>query len=405
MNILQVNNANCAPESANDNTGINRVVTTLCKYYVLNQKDTCHIAYYRENRLGQSEFFTSGFHLKIPLQKEEFANYLRSNDIDVIQVNVSDEIFVDQIPSICAVAHQCNVKVIYCIHFMPGYQAYSYGTFGQALYNCVHKKNALDGIKKWIMTITRPISSKLINRVIKSRYCLPLAACDKVVVFAEPYIQQFLDVAKSDAKEKFAVIPNPLSFSQYITQNELRCKAKNVIVVGRLYEAQKRLTAVLKIWRKVENNPLLQDWNLTLIGEGTSGDYYKWLAAKYNLKNIHFVGRQDPIPYYRRASILLSTSAYEGWPMILMECMPMGVVPCVFNSYGAAKDIISHKQNGMLSPEYDLKAFYQNLILVMQNDEMRHNLAVQAIESSRRFDVSIIGQKWHQLFEELTKTE
>lgn len=404
MNILQITTTDCAPSHAGDNNGINRVVTALSNYF--NQSEfNCHIAYYWDNKLGKSDSFLGRYKLTVPLQTELFKKYLLENNVKIAIINLDEPSFVDQIPSICAVAHQCNVKVVYCIHFMPGYQAYSYGTFSQALYNCVHQRNALDGIKKWIMTITRPISSKLINRVIKSRYCLPLAACDKVVVFAEPYIQQFLDVAKSDVKEKFAVIPNPLSFSQYVTQDEMHGKRKEVIVVGRLHEASKRLSAVIKVWRMVERNPLLEGWNLTIIGEGSSGGYYKWLAVKYNLKNIHFVGRQDPVPYYRRASILLSTSAYEGWPMILMECMPMGVVPCVFNSYGAAKDIISHKQNGMLSPEYDLKAFYQNLILVMQNDEMRHNLAVQAIESSRRFDVSIIGQKWHQLFEELTKTE
>ena len=79
----------------------------------------------------------------------------------------------------------------------------------------------------------------------------------------------------------------------------------------------------------------------------------------------------------------------------------MGVVPCVFGSYGAAYDIISHDKSGMIAPEFDMKAYYQNLVKIMQDDEKRLQMAQQAIESSLRFEVSIIGNKWHHLFEEL----
>lgn len=381
--------------SANDNTGINRVVTALSTYFV-QAGDTCFNAYFNANPRGLSEVFSAGLQLTLPLNEDELQSFLIANQIDRVIINVSNIEYVRVIPIINKIAHVCHAKTTYCIHFMPGYEACSYTTFSMVYYNLTHKGKAVDALKKWLITISRPISSKLIQAVIQDRYARPLETSDKVIVFSQEYVKQYLNIAHSTRDDKFAVIPNPLPFGEYINQEDLLHKEKEVIVVGRLYEPTKRISYALRVWKMIENNPNLKDWKLTIIGEGISSGYYKWLAKKYKLQNVSFVGRQDPQPYYRRGTILLSTSAHEGWPMVIMESIPQGVIPCVFNSYAAANEIIDHDKNGIIAPDNDLRAMYESLAELMLSPNKRLQMATAAIEKSKSFNMEIIGKLWRK---------
>lgn len=396
MNILQITNYECASASANDNTGINRVVTALSTYFVHTGGDTCFNAYFNANPRGLSEVFSAGLQLTLPLNEDELQSFLIANQIDRVIINVSNIEYVRVIPIINKIAHVCHAKTTYCIHFMPGYEACSYTTFSLVYYNLTHKGKFIDALKKWLITISRLISYKLIQAVIRDRYARPLETSDKVVVFSQEYVKQYLNIARSTRNDKFAVVHNPLPFGEYIHTEDLSQKEKEVIIVGRLYEPQKRISYALCVWRMIEKNPLLNDWKLTIIGEGVSEGYYKWLINKYHLKNVVLVGRQDPQPYYQKASILLSPSSYEGWPMVIMESMPQGVIPGVFNSYAAANEIIDHNQNGIVAPNNDIRAMYESLAELMLNPDKRLQMATAAIEKSKSFDMEIIGKLWRK---------
>lgn len=71
-------------------------------------------------------------------------------------------------------------------------------------------------------------------------------------------------------------------------------------------------------------------------------------VAAYDLEHVSFEGFQQPKPYYERASILLFTSEYEGFPLVLAECMSFGVIPVVYDSYSAVRDIIDDGKDGVV---------------------------------------------------------
>ncbi|MCQ2323851.1 MAG: glycosyltransferase [Paludibacteraceae bacterium] len=395
MNILQITNYECASASANDNTGINRVVTALSTYFV-QVGDTCFNAYFNANSRGLSEVFSAGLQLALPLNEDELRSFLTTNQIDRIVINVSNIEYIRVIPTINKIAHTCHAKTIYCFHFMPGFEECSYTAFSLLYYNLTHKGKVIDSFRKWLITISRPISSKIIRAVIRKRYAQPLETSDKVVVFSQEYVKQYLNIARSTRDDKFVVVHNPLPFKDYINKEELQHKEKEVIIVGRLYEPTKRISYALRVWRMIEKNPLLSDWKLTIIGEGISGGYYKWLIHKYHLKNVVLAGRQDPQPYYKKASILLSISSHESWPMVIMESMPQGVIPGVFNSYAATSEIIDHNKNGIIVPDNDLYAMYESLADLMQNHDKRLQMGAAAIEKAKSFDMTIIGELWRK---------
>jgi glycosyltransferase involved in cell wall biosynthesis len=283
---------------------------------------------------------------------------------------------------------------------MPGSEGYSNGSFEEVEYSIISRKNIFDKLKKWIITISKPLSTKLIHRIIKGKYDTAYLKCDKLVVFSEPYIDRYLQIVKGNNRNQFEVIPNPLSFSEFLPKESLKEKRKEVIFVGRLHEPQKRVSAVLKIWRLVEKNPLFADWTLSVIGNGNDEQFLHWLAKKYQLKRISFEGRQDPKPYYRRAAIMMSTSTYEGWPMVLMEAMPMGCCCLAFDTYDAVHDIIKDGENGRIIPDNNVKAYYQALVELMSVEDKRIAMGQAAIESSNRFSMEIIGEKWRAVLGE-----
>lgn len=398
MNILQVTNAQCAPMSANDNTGINRVVSALSNYYANSLHYTCFHAYFQENPRGQLEAFTKGIKLTIPVQEQEFKDFLMANQIEIMVMNMSVVAYIRQIPLLNRIAHECGVKTVYSIHFMPGFEACSYVDSSLLYYNLVRHTNIVDTLRKWVITETRPLVARWIQRMVQDNYSLPLESCDKVVVLAKPYIQRYLTMACSEQEDKLEAIHNPMPFVSYMDTAELCSKTKEVLIVGRLYEPTKRLSYALRVWKMIEQNASLKDWKLTIIGEGASEGYYKWLAKRYGLKQVNFVGRQNPEEYYKRASILLSTSAHEGWPMVLVECMPQGVVPCVLASYESASEIIDHQINGIVTQDNNLQAFYSDLKDMMLNDTKRIKMAAAAIEKSKYFEMESVGSRWQQLF-------
>ena len=138
-------------------------------------------------------------------------------------------------------------------------------------------------------------------------------------------------------------------------------KTKEIIYVGRLDFVQKRVYRVIDTWNYLEEK--FPDWRLTIVGDGGDRDNLEGHVKALGLKHVSFEGFQSPIDYYKRASLLMLTSDFEGFPLVLAECMSFGVVPVVYNSYAAVGDIISVPYTNEMyeDAEADIKIIKANL--------------------------------------------
>lgn len=124
-------------------------------------------------------------------------------------------------------------------------------------------------------------------------------------------------------------------------------------------------------------------------------------AKLLGLQRITFEGFQQPTDYYRRASILILTSEFEGFPLVLAEAMSFGVVPAVYDSYAAAGDIVKDGINGLLIP-YDWDGFKaekmaERISAVMRNEKQLNNMALKSIETSKEYSIDTIYKQWIKL--------
>ena len=189
------------------------------------------------------------------------------------------------------------------------------------------------------------------------------------------------------------VIPNPLSF---YPEESSSLAQKTVICVGKI-SYQKGQDLLLESWEIVwQKHP---DWKLTLYGKS---DAALMDTAEKKLKNIYtFPPDKDIMSKYLDSSIYVMSSRFEGFGMVLIEAMSCGV-PCVsFNcNYGPA-DIISDQNDGLLVENVNVQALADNIILLIENEELRRSMGVLAKKNVQRFAPEIVLQQWDSMFKKL----
>lgn len=266
-----------------------------------------------------------------------------------------------------------RVKIIFALHFAPGTDEWSW--------------KGASGIKGLLAPIRDPYISRQTRGYYKSAY----RNADRVALLSPSYIDRFQRYAGIEETSKFIYIPNCLSFGQGGDTETIKKKQPICLVVARMEEAQKRISLILKIWSQIKT-----PWRLIIVGTGTSLPMYKEMAQRLNLNNVSFEGLQNPSPYYQQASIFLMTSAFEGFPMTILEAQQFGCVPIAYNSFSALSDVISDNENGFIIEDQNETSFIQKLSLLMSDESLRYEMGRKALNDCMRFKVEAIADLWYQ---------
>lgn len=224
------------------------------------------------------------------------------------------------------------------------------------------------------------------------------------MVLSPCYIEEFKKFTGIKDTSRLIVMTNPVTIGLDNFQYNPNNKEKEIIYVGRLDFVQKRVYRVIDTWNYLEER--FPDWKLTIVGDGEDRGNLENHVEALGLKHVSFEGFKNPLEYYKRASILLLTSDFEGFPLVLAECMSFGVVPTVYASYAAVYDIIEDGKDGIILPfdsekGYDAELMADRVAQVMMADEFKHRMAIKAIEKSKNYSVNSICHLWIKIFEEL----
>lgn len=215
-------------------------------------------------------------------------------------------------------------------------------------------------------------------------------------VLSPSYIPLFSKFTGINHPNHLMVQTNPVTLESSDFSYSFDKKEKEIIYMGRIDYNQKRVYRVIDTWAKLEAQ--FPDWRLTIVGDGVERKNVEQQVADYGLHHVKFEGFQQPKPYYKRASILLLVSEYEGFPLVLAESMSFGVIPVVYNSYSAVGDIINDGENGLVIPYH--KDGYRtdeaaNLLSNLMNDAAKREvMALTAIEKSKEYSVERIYEQW-----------
>lgn len=226
---------------------------------------------------------------------------------------------------------------------------------------------------------------------------------DLYMVLSPSFVKKFKEFTGITHPSHLQVLTNPVTIDSSSYDYSLSKKQKEIIYMGRIDYNQKRVYRVVDTWAKLES--VFPDWKLTIVGDGTARKDIEKQVKEYGLQRVSFEGFQQPRPYYERASILMLTSEYEGFPLVLAECMSFGVIPAVYNSYSAVCDIIDSGQDGIVLPYhmegYDANEAAYMLANIMKDDCKREQMALAAIKKSKEYSVEKIYSEWESVFHSL----
>ncbi len=388
MNILFVTNKNVYPLIG----GIERITYSVAEALRNIYGMHCYSLYTQENKFGETttDVFEEKECLREKDQVEQIAAYIKKNAIEVVIAQGSDARVNQLMPQLREAVDQCTgVKLLFVYHQMPGFELVPMDV--PTLWHRLFHGNKSAALRQLLIQL---LPSSIATKLVCEKYRVPYDKADKVVLLSDGFIAQYNHFVGGD-ESRYAVINNMLSFPAAAIKNEE--KQKEVLVVSRLDERQKRIKHALHVWRKA-NQP---DWYLRIVGYGEDAQYYQKLAQKWQLPNVSFEGIQDPLPYYQKASIFLMVSAFEGWGLTLTEAQQCGCVPIAFDSYSAVHDIIDNDKNGIIVPEGDIDAYAHRLQELMNNPEALQRLSDNARKDCLRYSRENIAKQWKTLLDNL----
>ncbi len=193
------------------------------------------------------------------------------------------------------------------------------------------------------------------------------------------------------------LITNPVWFE---SNSVSKLQNKKAIIVAR-HSFEKGLDRILPIWKKIVEKQT--DWQLEIYGKSSENQEIEKIILTLNLeKNVTLF---EPIKNiqekYLDASMYLMTSRHEGFPMVLIEAMALGL-PCIaYDCPVGPRAIIVDKENGFLIENGNETEFVIAIEKLIENENLRVEMGKKAKISSEKFNLDLIMKIWNDLFKEI----
>lgn len=348
--------------------------------------------------LGGKHSIADRFDARIKLYQQDDYSRSKENVAKLRKVLVDDkiDIIINQwglpytpIKTARKAAKGLDVKIISVYHNAPSFNG-RIQKLNIALMGCENL------MKRLALRLMRFAFKKVTSRAMAYNY----RHSDLFLVLSPSYIEEFKRFTGVSDGRYLQVLTNPITVEHDGYEYAFNEKQKEIIYVGRLDFVQKRVYRVIDTWNYLEER--FPDWRLTIVGDGEDRENLENHVKYLGLKRVSFEGFQKPIDYYKRASILLLTSDFEGFPLVLAECMSFGVIPAVYDSYSAVCDIIDGGKDGIVLPYhkrgYDANEAAGMIAKIMTDDGKREQMALAAIKKSKEYSVEKIFSEWKRVF-------
>lgn len=370
------------------NGGVERVTYVLSEYFIKKGHNVYLLGFHENSvSLKHQSYLPDSNHLNSKNNIKFLNNFIIENKINII---INQGALLEESVSFINSVKNKDVKIFSVIHN----SLLSTINNIHIVYESILKQKHLGYL---VNIIKISFFKKLIRYVYilkKRRHYKNLLENDgKLVLLSDTYFSELSTIIGEFNQNKVVAIPNPTS-----KVNPSLVKSKIVLYVGRINRSQKNLDLLLQIWAKIWKD--IEDWSLVIVGDGEDVDKLKNYAKELSLQNIHFEGKRDPMPYYDKAPIFCMTSAFEGFPMTLIEAMSFGDVPILFNSFSSAPRIINNEINGFLIPPFDTNKYANKLKDLIINESLINQMSEQILDSIKIYDIERIGNQWLDLFYE-----
>ncbi|HYJ68534.1 MAG TPA: glycosyltransferase family 4 protein [Nocardioidaceae bacterium] len=201
-----------------------------------------------------------------------------------------------------------------------------------------------------------------------------------------------------DAKTEISAIPNALSWPA--AKHPPPLVNKVVVAAGRL-EPQKAFDRLIKAYAPLAASR--PDWRLDIYGAGSTKPALKKLIDDLGVgSNVTLRGySRDISTALAQSSIYALSSKFEGFPMVLLEAMSVGLPMVAYDCPRGPAEIVRDGVNGRLVSNGDRPAFTAALEQLMDSQRLRQHMGAASRADAADYAMPNIIERWTKLFTRL----
>jgi glycosyltransferase involved in cell wall biosynthesis len=202
---------------------------------------------------------------------------------------------------------------------------------------------------------------------------------------------------------RFVTIPNAVEWP--LSDNEpaispaaiLAPSLKLILAAGRL-DPQKGFIHLIRAFDRLRG--MDEDWVLVILGEGPERVALESRVRALGLERRVFLPglAGNMMDWYKRASLFVLSSLYEGFPVAVLEAMAAGVPVVSFDCDAGPREMIRHGVDGVLVPVGDETALAKSMGALMNDERLRVEMAGHAIAVRERFSKERVLALWEEAF-------
>lgn len=227
-------------------------------------------------------------------------------------------------------------------------------------------------------------------------------ATRKAVKLARRY-DRFVALTATDVKNwerecktnNITYIHNSLTLSD---SRQADLSSKTVCALGR-FDIQKGFDYLIEVWKLV--NKKHSDWKLIIYGEGVR-------RRPILEKMIFDAGLQDVVSLpgattevakrLSESSIFAFSSRAEGFGLVLVEAMSCGLPVVTFDCPIGPAEVVLDGKCGFVVPLADVQSMADKICVLIEDESLRKNMSLAALERSKDFELNKIMRQWVDLY-------
>ena len=164
---------------------------------------------------------------------------------------------------------------------------------------------------------------------------------------------------------------------------------------------RKGFDRLLRAWALLA--PDHPDWSVEIFGDGVEHDALDARVHRLGLRRSVRLRGHSPnlMDELTRASLFAMTSRREGFPMVLLEAMSVGLPVVAYDCPTGPRDIVSDGVDGYVVPDGRTRLMAEALGRLLDDDDRRRRFGDGALEKAKRYKLEAIAGRWEELFGEL----
>lgn len=229
-------------------------------------------------------------------------------------------------------------------------------------------------------------------KLMQTEFKAGLAAADTVVVLTDSDLEHYRQFNPNTVK-----IYNPLTLAP---ERQADLNSHVIAFTGRIAIQHKGIDYLLEAAKF-----LPADWKIAIAGSGTAEDMaiFKQLINKFQVadKIIYRGALKDRQlqQHYETASIFVSTSRWEGMPLVMGEAMAFGLPVIAMENTGSA-EYLQQNSYGIMTKSQDVADFVRVLQRFTSSRFLRRYYAERSLERISHFTPATIAAQWLPLVKE-----